>query len=235
VPRGAIWYGVELEVETTSSDVSDAAYDCRRAIGEGFVITKHDGSLGAGGFELVSIPAPLERHKRQWDSFLSNPPRGLRSWETQNRCGMHVNVSRKPLSQLAIGKILVFINADENRSFVERVAGRPSCFYSDYRKKTITDARRYTEHREAVNLSNRERVEIRIFRGTLKKSSFMKNLEFVHAMVRFCRFTGINHLDVYSFLDWFKGTRKDYPYLDQWLVSKGYITPRSKPIKNRSK
>ncbi len=109
---------------------------------------------------------------------------------------------------------------------------RESPGYAEMREKKIVDAKHFSGNRyEAVNLANPDTVELRIFKGTLKYTSFMKNLEFVSATIRFCRATGINQLDVSSFLDWFKPVRKDYPNLDAWLVRRHYIPSRSKPNK----
>lgn len=232
VPRRAIYYGIELEVEQTSGPYGkeDSARQCRERLGEGYCITKHDGSLGSGGFEIVTIPKSLSDHIDIWTSFLDRIPSGLRSWNTSGRCGMHVHVSRKPLSLLTIGKLLVFINADENADFITSLAGRESSGCCERSPKKVSDARRYRS-RGAINLQNTHTIEFRIFRGTLNKGAFMKNLEFVAACVKFCKFTGIHRLDVLAFLGWFVGFRKEYPSLDKWLTDRNYIKPRSKTRK----
>ena len=179
--KSKIYFGVELEVIATSGDVGCIAYDCRDILGTNFAITKHDGSLGSRGFELVTIPTVIAKHAKRWEPLLDSPPRGLRSWDNP-KCGMHVHVSRAPLSALTIGKVLVFINADENKKFVVSIAGRESG-YAEISPKKIVDANRYCGS-GAINLGNEDTIEFRIFKGTLKKTSFMKNLEFVAATVQ---------------------------------------------------
>lgn len=224
--------GVELEVESKyASSACEDAMGCREALGESFAITKRDGSLGDGGFEIVTIPATLQSQREHWGKFFSRVPTGLTSWENGN-CGMHVHASRAPLSQLTIGKILEFVNASANESFITRIAGRKSSSWSKFCDKHVSDARKYDSDRyQALNLRNSATVEFRIFKGTLKPSGFMKNLEFVAAIIRFCSLAGIRQLSVADFLAWFLDVRKDFPALDSWLFSHGFIPARSKTRK----
>jgi hypothetical protein len=230
IDRTKILYGIELEVTSTTSDPDSDASECRDALGSNFAITKYDGSLGSSGFEIVTIPATLKQHTKRWNDLLDSPPRGLRSWKNP-KCGMHVHVSRDPLSLLTIGKILVFVNAPENKGFIVAIAGRESAGYAEIKAKKIVDVKRGYNRFEAINLTHPGTIEFRIFKGTLKKTSFLKNLEFVASSVAFCRQTGIHQLDIPSFLAWFKPVRKDYPNLDQWLIKHNHIPSRSKANK----
>jgi hypothetical protein len=195
-----------------------------------FAIAKHDGSLRSGyGFELVTIPASLAEQRERWLRLFAKTPSGLKSWNTMGRCGMHVHASRSVLSGLTIGKLLVFINTNENQAFVEDVAGRRSAQWAAMMHKKISDAtkRNYSRY-EAINLQNDKTVEFRIFRGSLKPERFLKNLDFVASSVAFCIQSGIRGLTIPAYLKWFKDHRKDYQYLDSWLVAGNYLPARSK-------
>lgn len=228
--------GVELECESSDSSMTgENAADCVSSLGTSFAIAKCDGSLRSGhGFELVTIPANLDEQREHWKAFFRHVPRGLKSWDTSGRCGMHVHASRAPLSGLTIGKILVFINSSDNQTFVEAIAGRRSQSWAAFSDKKISDGKRCNPNRyEAVNLQNSATIEFRIFRGSLKPERFLKNLDFIASTIAFCVRSGIRELTIPAYLKWFKEHRKDYEYLDSWLVQNRHISPRS-TIKNPS-
>lgn len=95
---------------------------------------------------------------------------------------------------------------------------------------------RYT----ALNLSNQNTIEMRIFKGTLKETSFLKNIEFAHALAMFSAdvglgydkvtqsFSGISHIE---FCKWLDNRRRGlYPNLALFLESKGFVPKRKKKI-----
>ena len=72
----------------------------------------------------------------------------------------------------------------------------------------------------AINLENSKTVEIRIFRGTLNKASFFRNLEFCHATVQFCKNAAIDNITVGRFSKYVRRNIKQYPMLSAWLVGR---------------
>lgn len=187
-----------------------------------FVITKHDGSLTCG-FEICSQPATLDEHVKRWDNFFDKKPANLVSYETPN-CGLHVHISRRPLNPLTVAKILVFTNDTNNTSFIETIAGRKQ------NKYCVISQKRYghvlvpaVQRREAINLMNAETVEFRIFKGTLKRESFYKALEFCDAIVQFCMSCrhSIRHCrDKQHFIEYVGLRAKDYPHLHAFICAK---------------
>ena len=118
-------FGIELEVEANSSQ-TDGADWIRQYLGTDYCVLKEDGSLSDDGIEIVTRPDSVAVHGRKWAEFFANrPERQLASWTT-GRCGMHVHVSKSALSQLQLGKILVFVNEPTNQELVSRIAGRTS-------------------------------------------------------------------------------------------------------------
>ncbi len=243
MPKDKTRFGVELEAERRDSgDREDSARQAIAAIGSDFAIAEHDGSL-SNGFEIVTAPATLDIHRDHWarlfDAYedglrrpLSSPHKALaacRSWQS-GHCGMHVHFSRAGITSLGLGKLLVFLNAPANRSFTWLVAGRNDTIHTKVSDKKITDARRPDWSRySAVNTTNDKTIEIRIFRGTLKRASFFKNLEFVASLVRFVRHTGIQQLAVSDYLAWIAPQSKDYPNLVAFLRDKNQLPSRALP------
>ncbi len=220
--KGPLFFGVELEVEAVRGERGALAETVLERIGNSFAICKEDGSL-SNGFEIVTAPADLATHRAHWGCTLNQPIRGLRSWNTST-CGMHVHCSRKALSQLTIGKLLVFVNADENEAFIRAVAGRGSNTYSKMSPKRILDAKYPAYDRyQAINLQNENTIEFRIFKGTLLLSSVLKNIEFCAALIEYCQQAGLNDLHYMAFLRYVQRTPKVWPNLSAWLRGRGYI------------
>ena len=118
-------FGVELEVEKICGGPPDLLARTRKVFGN-FVMVKRDGSLsrhGSGGFEIVSSPATLAFHKGgAWTSFFKDL--GPFFQEQPATTGLHVHVGLNTLSPLVVDKLIMFVNAEENREFVFGLANR---------------------------------------------------------------------------------------------------------------
>lgn len=221
-PADGLFFGVELEVEA-SGDVGDKVDRCLSAIGRDFAIAKRDGSLNHG-FEIVTAPATLDIQRDRWRRFFDANVRGIRSWDTST-CGMHVHVSRDALSPFTLGKVLVFINDPDNYEFVTKIAGRESSRWAAFEpgRKLADAVKGSTSRYRAVNLENSNTIEFRIFQGTLNRDSFIKNLEFVAALVKFARFWGPGEMNAAEFIAYVEAAPKLYPHLTKWLRAKGFM------------
>lgn len=230
LPLNPLWLGVELEVEPGSRASRDYVGKSDDAV-RSFAVLKSDGSVGEGGFEIVSVPCTLEYHRKAWDSFFGGPSKELRSWDT-GRCGMHVHIARSALSSMQLGKMLVFMGDDKNRSFLENIAGRGANSYTTFVPKKIRDGFHGGRNRyEALNTATgKPTVEIRIFRGTVAKAGFFKNLEFCDALPRFCADASPRGLASTDFLAWLDGRRHHYPVMTEWLVRRDLMRAARKPV-----
>jgi hypothetical protein len=221
--------GVELEVEMEDGNKKKRgkkAQEVQDLFPQDFVILKEDGSLGCG-FEIVTQPTDLIEHKKMWNPFFDKRPENLKSFNTTS-CGLHVHCSRKPLSLLTIAKIVVFVNGPENKSFVETIAGRGACRYCAIKKKNYGIVKtnvvsQRNERYEAVNLCNKDTIEFRLFKGTLKRESFFKAIEFCDSLVKFCMTA--NYSVVYcrskeNYIAYVESHKKDYPHLNAFISAK---------------
>ena len=222
-----LYLGVELEVERRK--------DCPYEIGEmttddfyikdkgQFAIMKSDGSL-SNGFEIVTCPATLNAHRESWDKFFNGKSiKHLKSWNTDTT-GMHVHISRNHLYQLEIGKLLVFINDQKNEEFINHIAGRSSDQWAKKSPKKIMDCVNSSDKYEAVNISHRYTVELRIFKGNLARQGMFRVLEFVHALVGFCKTTSMTRLSYKDFIRYMElpQNRSEYKIFYGWLSRKSY-------------
>ena len=209
--------GIELEYESSDRDVA--------VIKTAMLLSKHaifkrDGSVHTG-FEIVTAPATLDIHREEMQKFFAKFPDEL---EPKNSCGMHVHISRNAFNKLAEGKLIEFMNREDNKEFIKKIAGRWSDQYANNDvSRTITYAwnngstggARYN----ALNLNNRDTLEFRIFASTKDWDEFIMRLEFCEAVSAYCmpcqskaptlkEVTSHKH-----FIPWVHENRKEYPSL----------------------
>lgn len=258
------YFGVELEVELDVKYLKkhglcrfDVAREIHEAMG-GFILCKEDGSLtlngkysgeaefqgnGDGlnhaGFEIVSAPASLDAHRKMWERLehLKTFP-ALRSWDTPT-CGFHVHFSKAPITNLQLGKMLVFINLKRNRRFLREVAGRGGNKYCVYSDRQFSDAihpdrvvsaaekqHRDRSRRVALNVCNEATIEYRGFKGTVHPRHIIRNIEFCDALIDFCGPSERSLSDVKdyrNFVAFVDSNRKTYPRFAEWLVKQEKI------------
>ena len=229
------YYGVELEVERRR----DCPYDIAESINSmfnGFAICKSDGSLD-NGFEIVTGPSSFKYHKTKWEEFFNSRlcQDNLKGWNTDT-AGLHIHIGRKSLTPLNIGKILVFINDDMNKDFINHIAGRSSEQWAKKSPKKVSDVLRPTgEKYEAVNTNHHATIELRIFRSNIARHGFYRVLEFTDAMVNFVKQTNCTTTSLhYSAFNRYVSQpeqRSLYPNLLAWLIRKSYVKDM-KPSRN---
>jgi hypothetical protein len=238
-PRGAslskLFFGVELEVEVgdDSYDRDEASEEVVNCLGN-FIITKYDSTVPQG-FEICSSPASLEYHNSAWNSFFDKTVKILKGFRSPN-CGMHVHISRIPLSNLQIGKILVFIYNPDNYKFIRRIAERDSFYHNNFgEKRSFVDAKPEKLHNDrhtAVNLHNPNTIEIRLFKTNLKKNCFLKNIEFCHAIAKF---TWPGQISLEKCKNWkhfvlfIKENKDIYPNLYNYLIQYKFLSTKRNP------
>lgn len=235
--------GVELEV-----DKGDKPRDLATEVTEvGPIYCKHDGSLERG-VEIVSHPCTLWYHTNEmnWEEIMRLAlNRGFRSHDTTT-CGLHVHVNRnffgntKDEQDLHIAKIILIVNrfwdshivpftrrgnGEINQWARKNNSGRiyKSDSVDEKRKKTI-DAASSAGRYVAVNLQNRATIEFRIFRGTLKYSTFLATLQFVDTLCRFVKTLSIDDVDNLVWEDIFVNI--NYPELTNYLSERTNFDPQ---------
>ena len=190
-------FGMELEVQSRSNNettqkklanVHEALNYNTKQVGE-YCFFERDGSIGEG-FEIVTQPAGLDVHAERMAKFLQNPAlkKGLRSHEGGS-CGLHIHVGREFLTQAQIYRMQAFLNDSRNENLIRAIARRYDNGYSRIKRelaKFTALNKHSTDRYEALNITNVETVEFRIFRGSLRYESVMAALEFVNSLMTFC-------------------------------------------------
>lgn len=191
------YMGLELEVDTDHRIDRTAVINRFKDDFGDFLHYEEDGSLRFG-WENISQPASLSYHLGMMDKyknmFESLKEEDLRSHDV-NTCGLHIHVDRTYFGKsedTAISKLLyiferfrselmVFSRRTESQANDWARSRKHSNTKSGWIKKAIKDSKSYYDHSEryyAVNLTNTETVEIRLFRGTLNIETFEATLKF---------------------------------------------------------
>jgi len=225
-----IFYGAELELENGGEKEAILLYQNLKD----FIIIKSDGSVRTG-FEIVTAPATFEIQEKN-AAILFEAISKTKMLPAAN-CGLHFHVSRNALTPMQIGKILEFLYNPDNKKFITDIAGRADNSYCVMTgERTITDMApdKYHpgERYQALNLTNTNTIEFRIFASTNVFEIFMHRLEFVKSLIDYTKpaavalkkLSDIKLLDVYH--KFLKDNKKEYPYLIDFLGYKKPIPPQ---------
>lgn len=234
-----MYAGHEIEMYSDDEDIADVGYTLARVdslyanlnplTGNGrCAIAKHDGSLednGPGGFELVTVPLTTEQVYGIFGAFKTLGDGRCSAWDKGDDVGHHIHLSKAAVGPLTLGKLLVFLNAEPNRKFLEYIAGRPAGFNKFSRKK-VTDQENRDRY-EVLNITD-ETVEFRLFKSNLYSKAILKNHEFAVASVRFCEQAahgfGVveNSTDPLHFINFRRFVavnRRTYRYLHEFMLT----------------
>lgn len=249
-----LYFGVELEVDNGGEDHDNAAMILSE-LGTEHAFAEHDGSLSNGfeiisqPFTLAYYNDTLSTRYLAAMSLAANL--GYRSHDT-NTCGLHIHVGRRGLGATqdeqedTITKIWVLmyrfrhIFQDLTRrdpAKLIRWAEMPilgdlgdmddeTCRNSDlptlkYKLKRNGSCVRY----RALNLTPTNTIEFRLFRGTLKHSTFTATLQFVHNLCAVAMaLTGTDALKI-TWAQLHALLIIDAPELKEYILARG-VAPR---------
>lgn len=205
--KGQYHLGFELEVEARNNSRYDGAELVQDALGA-HAYMKDDGSL-SDGFEIVTHPHTLSDYQTafNWEFVNRLKREGFRSWNTDT-CGLHVHVSRtafgtgeSPWGRADRDRLILKRQAHElrfmkliydNQRQVERIAGRSGNHYATFQDKgKLVSKLKYGNQSSgrysAINTENDSTLEVRVFKGSLRKERVLSALEFVTASVEYTR------------------------------------------------
>lgn len=237
--------GFELEIEARNNNSPNECAEKLHDILGGRAYFKHDGSLN-NGFEIVTHPHTLSGYRDgfQWEALDTARTMGFRSWDTDT-CGLHVHVSRDGFGNTPRSpgenenewrKRTIIVRQShelrfikliyDNQRQVERLAGRKANQWATFSDKgkliaKVKDNYQSDGRYSVVNTENYNTIEVRIFKGSLKKERIQSALEFVHASVEYTRnlrVTGSNRaLSWIKFSAYVADNMNTYPNLFNYM------------------
>lgn len=210
--------GFELEVDCGGENHQNVAELMplinKEDTGKVFAYCSRDGSLN-DGFEIITQPATMQYHLSIRDVYNRAIQKlkamGYASHETTT-CGLHVHFNRSFFdSDDCVCRLLRMTEKFWNELCV--FARRPERMTSRYAKRmpdgmSIEDyvevanrCREHSYHYYAVNIANRDTIEIRIFRGTLNLNTLMATLQLVNNMAVFAKTKTMEEVENMKFED----------------------------------
>lgn len=211
-----LYLGTELEYNCESDVKADSIYANRSL--KGHAILKHDGSI-SNGFEIVTCPATLSIHLDEFKPFFKDL-KSKSSLAKHHTTGMHIHISKKYLSSLAIGKMTLFLNKLDNKKFIEKIGGRDLnnyCKQDNYR--TISYHLKNSGDRyNTLNLRNVHTLELRFFSTPETYEEFAYKMEFAEALAKYCNpctvaLNAYEQTDYKHFIAWALKQKHSYPNL----------------------
>ena len=201
-----LYLGCEIEIDKggKSEEKAKFALDIINEKSE-IAYCKYDGSL-EDGFEIVTHPCTYEYHKslnymKLFDMLIS---KGYRAHDTTT-CGLHIHINRNYFGEykldqdLCISKMLylfekfwdkiTLIARRNNNKYAQRFR-----LYDDETPLDIYAKSKNANKYGAINLSHKNSIEIRIFKGTLNKDTYFSTLEFVKVMANLAKETDIYYI-----------------------------------------
>ncbi len=229
---GNRFFGVELEIDGAGEDSDNAAEILHIANAERpLVYCKHDGSLD-DGFEIVTHPMTLDfhLHNMPWEQIVEDAKKLGYTSHQAGTCGLHVHVNRNAFGETevqqdaVIARILYFVekNWEELLKFSRRTQSQLDQWaarygYKDQPKELLDHAKksahagRYT----SVNLTNKNTIEFRIFRGTLKHNTLIATLQLLDRICDVALFMSDEQVKAMSWTTFVSGCTQ--PELVQYL------------------
>jgi hypothetical protein len=124
---------------------------------------------------------------------------------------LHISINRKAFSHSHYLKFINFFNANRNHNLLKVISQRKEsqlnqwCALSKFSNKNglikfskLKNNGQTLDRYLALNLQNSDRLEVRLFRGTLKLDSFFKAFETIFAIFDFCKQMSFKSLEISS-------------------------------------
>lgn len=192
------YMGYELEIDGGSSNRRGKVAENIHDEFDDFFHCEYDGSLNSG-FEIISQPASISYHlatmPRYKNMFNAIIGEGFSS-HNAGTCGLHIHIDRayfEDKEDSSIAKLLYIFEKhwtnlkrfsrrkESQMEWCDRYGGKPTEIVKQ-RKRGLGYGRYY-----AVNLSNSNTIEIRLWRGSLNPLTFEATLKFTARLAEICK------------------------------------------------
>ena len=205
IPLCKRYYGLELEYSNTDSvQARESMVDLYK---DKWLYNKSDGSL-CNGVEIVTSPCDYKSIMWLLDK-MKEPIKEITSGNkyTQN-AGIHIHVSKKSIPSYNIYKLSYLLNnkqAKELSSIMFYLSGRnvrvSDNYFGRYAKiGGINEFKNETDRYLALNLTNSNTIEFRIFKTTNDMDKVKSYVDFVESMINFVDITPFKEVNLNNYL-----------------------------------
>lgn len=224
-PRTTSVTGFELEMEAVNCNRYDGAERAEEIFGK-WCYLKDDGSLN-DGFEMVSHPMSREFaiETFPYERLRELSGMGMRSAQTRT-CGLHIHINRSYFRTNPTTMYRFMSMFYRNTEQWKKIAGRAESSYATWDEYELERMLAYTKslngpgypaHNSnryvALNLQNRNTIELRFFKGTLRPESFIARIEAAHAVAQYAYATR-NNVSIKTAHDWER--------FREWTIQNGF-------------
>lgn len=207
--RDTPYMGFELEVDSKYRfDREETAEELKYRFPDFFAF-ENDGSL-INGYEIISQPASLSYHMSKMPEYASAFQYLLENKVKSHdvgTCGLHIHIDRwffGDKEDSSIAKLLYVFEKfrPELMKFSRRTEAQSSDWCRSYKqnysgkagwiKETVYNSKSYSSYQNryyAVNLTNDNTIEIRLWRGTLNGQTFEATLKFTARLAELAKNT----------------------------------------------
>lgn len=246
-PTEKLYFGVELETDGYANYQKVASELYELSQDETIFYMEEDSSLKQG-IEIISQPCSLYYHKFYfpWEKIVDIVKKhGGKSHDTTT-CGLHIHFSRRvfegrkdKLYQIRLvyffekfwKELVVFSRREGVWEHNAKKYGVP--IYDKPASRKLQDLKDYYSRYQAVNLVNRDTIEIRIFRGSLLVPTILASLELVDFLIKLVKASSNRELQSITWAEVTKRVEKlRYPYLHAYLSEKGLLEGGQQNVSN---
>lgn len=198
--------GFELEVQSPSYEVDKMDADAKQVRDEfhanNYVYFEWDSTVRPG-YEIITAPQTatyIRDHREAWTNVLNDlAAKGYRSHDASCSCGLHVHIEATAFGELEserdFNETKAVLIVERFYQDMARFARRSSTWATPLRNTTPVEVENMVKrekqngsnHTRAVNVGNRNTVEFRLFKGTLKPDTLFASIELCIAIVSAAR------------------------------------------------
>jgi hypothetical protein len=210
-------YGIELEFSSDYPEkpLIDAAKDP-------FFILKKDSSVSGNRcrmYELCTIPMSYKAHRQQWAYWFKNLDYTQFDQTKDTSNGLHIHIGRDAFNKGHLRNFSWFFTQPGHKDFIFAVSERDQHSFREYSqipnypaqvtKSFLNNLDYVARIRGCVNLSQKNTVEVRLFRGIVSLAEILKNLEFVDSVFHFTQDASFSQLTLSNYYAWLQSTNRN--------------------------
>ena len=204
--------GVELEMEKEDSTISERSENILNVLNESggdyspLLEWKKDSSLECG-VEMVTAPISLDIFKDRIVPIIEKLHLNGFTSEKGGRCGNHIHISRAVFSEEAQARLILIYAKFEQQIKILSRRGTNNSYCRDVLENfdslevensmRVVNSQKYKGKCTAINFSNKDTIEFRVFRGTMNANRLISNIQLVQLLADWSR----KDLTVYEILN----------------------------------
>ena len=238
---GDYHFGVELEIDGAGCNSDNVQHLLQYSNSEDLFYIKEDSSLN-DGMEIVSHPATMDFHLNRfpWHDIIREAREMGYTSHKGGTCGLHVHISKTAFGSTNVQRdaaysrliILFWKHWDELKNFSRRSndslqhwakSNYTATEYSEDQLELAVNTAKYDRY-YAINLSNYDTVELRLWRGTLNENTFRATLQLTNRLVDIARTWSITDILTRT---WDEVITSEYPEINQYMEERTHVLNRS--------